>query len=491
MTGDVVGSHAQVGAAAVADDRVAGNLAQGDSRCVYGYRHALAGGGGADHVIGIHGCRNHYRVGGGGFRINADACAIAVFDSGIARTPSVGERASVGSIFNGEGSALSALADGHVGHVVKGDGRSVHSHRHFLGFGFGAGVIAGAHCSRSHYGVSGVFSGIDSDACIMLIVNGDIALFPFVGDSAIGIISNGGNAEFCAAAVTDSGLASDVVKRNRRSVHIHGETLGVGGGAVADGSCYLHSINGGVAGVDIDACAIAVLDSSAARTPSVGKRAVGAVRSGSDGEGGSVSIGLSTDGGACGLDVGEDNGRRVHGYLHALAGGDGAGVIAFAYSGSGHHTVGGVFSGIDGDGAGRLLGVPYVGNSPFGASSGADGKFGFIAGTDGSGAGNLIQHNSRCIHIHGEALGGGGGAGVLAFTHGGRGFHSVSGGVGGGDGDGGTAFLVDNAGCYYIIASFPYKSHSALSAVSNGSNAEFCTAAVADGRRSGDVAQLD
>ena len=331
----------------------------------------------------------------------------------------------------------------------------------------------------------------------MLIVNGDIALFPFVGDSAIGIVSNGGNAEFCAAAVTDSGLASDVVKRNRRSVHIHGETLGVGGGAVADGSCYLHSINGGVAGVDSDACVIAVGDGLFASAPYIREVAVSAVIDGSDRERCSVSIGLSTDGGACGLDVGEDNGRRVHGYLHALAGADGAGVIAFAYSGSGHHTVGGVFSGIDGDACimlivdGDIALFPFVGDSPFGASSGADGKFGFIAGTDGSGAGNLIQHNSRCIHIHGEALGGGGGAGVLAFTHGGRGFHSVSGGVGGGDGDGGTAFLVDNAGCYYIIASFPYKSHSALSAVSNGSNAEFCAAAVADGRRSGDVAQLD
>ena len=362
--------------------------------------------------------------------------------------------------------------------------RSVHGDFHFLGVCFGTGIFASTHGGCGHYGVGGVFSGIDGDACIMLIVNGDIALFPFVGDSAIGIVSNGGNAEFCAAAVTDSGLASDVVKRNRRSVHIHGETLGVGGGAVyivgVDCSRGHHGINGGVAGIVSDGSGVpSVL--GAVVTPSVGEFAVSAVSNDSDGEGGSISA--LADGHR--IHVSQLYSRSVHGHFHALAGGDGAGLVVFAYSGSGRYNISGIAGGRYRNGVIRLLGVPYVGNIPFGASGGADGKLGFTTGADGGGAGNFIQHNGRSVHIHGEALGGGGGTGVIASAQGGRGNYGINGGVGGSDSDGSSVPSVLGA----VVA--PSVGEFAVGSVSDGSDAECGSAARTDGAVAGDVGQLD
>ena len=225
----------------------------------------------------------------------------------------------MGSVCNFK-SGGTALADGHVGHVVEGDGRSVHSYRHFFFISDGAGIVVSAHGSRGHYGVSGGGAGRNADG-VAVAANCRFTCSPSVGECAnMGSI---GNFKSGGTALAD-GHIGHVVQRDGRSVHIHGERLGVGGstGYVVgvDGSRGHYGINGGVAGVDSDACVIAVGDRSIACTPCVGEVAVSAVIDGSDRERCSVSIGLSTDGGAGGLDVAEGNGRGVHGDGDCAAG---------------------------------------------------------------------------------------------------------------------------------------------------------------------------
>ena len=216
----------------------------------------------------------------------------------------------MGSVFNGEGGALSALADGHVGHVVEGDGRSVHSYRHFFFISGGAGIIASAHGSRSHYGVSGGGVGGDLNTGTVAVGDGSAALAPGVSeDAGVGSI---GNFKGSGTALAD-GHIGHVVQCHCRSVHIHGERLGVGGstGYVVgvDGSRGHYGINGGVAGVDSDGSGVpSVLGAVVA--PCVGNGACAG--GGFNGERRSVSIGFSTDGGAGGLDVAEYHGRCVH-----------------------------------------------------------------------------------------------------------------------------------------------------------------------------------
>ena len=194
-----------------------------------------------------------------------------------------------------------------------------------------------------------------------------------------------------------------------------------------------------------------------------------------------MSVRILTDGGGAG-DVAQCHSRIVHGYLHALAGGDGAGLVVFAHRGRCNHAVGGVFSGIDGNATGRLLGVPYVGDIPFGASGSADGKLGFTTVADGAGAGDFIQYNGRSVHVHGETLGVGGGAVADGSCY----LHSINGGVAGVDSDACVIAVVDRS-----IACTPCVGEVAVGAVRNGSDGEGGFAACTDGAGTGDVAESD
>ena len=89
----------------------------------------------------------------------------------------------MGSVCNFK-SGGTALADGHVGHVVEGDGRSVHSHFHTLGGRGGAGLVAFAHRGRRHHAVGGGGIRTDFDACTIAVGDGGVALIPNVGEIA-------------------------------------------------------------------------------------------------------------------------------------------------------------------------------------------------------------------------------------------------------------------------------------------------------------------
>ena len=83
------GHHRQGGVAAGTDGAAAGDVAKDNCRGVHGNGHTLGGRGGAHYIVGVNGGGDHYAVSGSGFRINADACVIAVFDGSIPRAPYV------------------------------------------------------------------------------------------------------------------------------------------------------------------------------------------------------------------------------------------------------------------------------------------------------------------------------------------------------------------------------------------------------------------
>ena len=125
-------------------------------------------------------------------------------------TPHVRNRAIEGFCFDGEGGAVAAANAVRTCDVRKFDCRLVHGDGHALGVGFGAGLIAFAHRSRGRYNISGIAGGRYRNVISSLLV------VPYVGHGAVGVGGNGGNAECCAATITNSGLASNVAQNNRR-----------------------------------------------------------------------------------------------------------------------------------------------------------------------------------------------------------------------------------------------------------------------------------
>ena len=83
------GHHRQGGVAAGADGAAAGDVAERNRRSVHGNGHTLGGRGGAHYIVGVNGGGDHYAISGSGFRVNADACTIAVLDGLTSSTPYV------------------------------------------------------------------------------------------------------------------------------------------------------------------------------------------------------------------------------------------------------------------------------------------------------------------------------------------------------------------------------------------------------------------
>ena len=311
---------------------------------------------------------------------------------------------------------MSAFTDGNGGHVSQLYGRSVYGYFHTLGVGGGTRYIVVINRGGDDYAVCGIGFRVNADACVIAVFDGSIAGTPTIREFAVGAVSNGADSQRGALSAFTDGNGFDVAERNRRSVHGNGNALGGRGGAryivvINRGGDY-HAVSGSGFWIDIDTCAVAVVDGLFASAPYIREVAVGAVGNGADGESGALST--FTDGN--GFDVAKSNCRSIHGHFHALAGGYGAGLIAFTHRGRGHYAVFSSFVGVHGDGAGRLLGVPYVGNSPFGAGSSADGKLGLTTVADGADARDVIQHNGRSIHFHSESLGVGSRAGCIAFS---------------------------------------------------------------------------
>ena len=139
---------------------------------------------------------------------------------------------------------------------------------------------------------------------------------PYIGDIPLGA-SSSADGKLGFTTIADGAGAGDFIQHNSRSIHIYRERRGVGSraGIIAfpNGSRGHHSVKGGVAGADSDACIIAVFDGMTSSTPYVREGAVGAVSNGRNGQCGAATL---ADGAVAG-DVAEGDRRSDNGQGHA------------------------------------------------------------------------------------------------------------------------------------------------------------------------------
>ena len=305
-------SNGQCGLLAFANGGRASDVAQNNCRCVYGNGNALGGRGGARYIVVINRGGDYHAVSGSGFRVNADACTIAIFDGLFASAPYIRELAvcAVSNGTNGEGGTLSTFTDGNGVNVSQLYRRCVHRNGDALGGGCRTLYIIGVDQCRGHHAVFSSGIGLNGNAAFRLLG------VPNVGDRAISAVCIRSNGQCGLLAFANGGRASDVAQNNCRCVYGNIECFGVGGRAIV----LCRSGHYRIGGVDfrthlngVGIFAVNAADGRIASRPCVGDIAVGLVSNRGDGQCGAVALANGADTG----DVAEGDRRSDDGQGHA------------------------------------------------------------------------------------------------------------------------------------------------------------------------------